>query len=427
MRTDNTLRVLRLTDHNQQFEVSQHKSGQSVSILNHIDLTGIDYVEKLCDLIFADGSGIDFIAKCQCGYLEGNKKIGVTCPVCDTKVGHNHLLDEDNLVCKNWLACPKELPNGWLSPKVYLNLANWLSYDKGKRNYLDDILDIEAQIPYGISDVVTGQGFQYLYDNFDRLIDYFAHQHPEVSKKPDTLPMLRFLSLFKDRIFCHYLPVLNSAIAPVISSDNGGASKRRYSEQTANNVISAAITLSVLEYSPKKRDRQLEVERSTFKAYKDFIGYVDVATKTYISQKKAIPRMHIFGCRLHWSFRAVVVPIVEAHKPHELHAPWKLMVNMLRVHLIGILCGPRYSLPLNDAVAKVRFALQVYDADIHAIINKLIDDTPFAGLPVVWDRPPSIRDGSVMLKFITKVKVDVDDNTMGIGVIDAALPNVDKR
>lgn len=425
MISDETVRVLQLVDHDAQFALTRDRSGIDPIILNIFDLSDPNYIDQISDLIFSDGTGADFIARCQCGALEGNNKIGMRCNICESMVSQSNLLDDDNLVCRNWLEVPKELPNGWLTPKVYLNLANWLSYDKGRKNYLDDILDVDTPIPYDLVDVVHGKGFAYLYDNFDRLMDFFIKDHHVISKKADTPSMRFFLSMYRDRIFCHYIPILNSAISPIVSPDNGAGSKRRYSDVTADDILKAAVSLSRLAHSPKKKNRLLHVERTTFQAFKNIISYVEASTKNYVSAKKAIPRTHIFGSRFHWSFRGVVTPIVGPHDYYELHIPWRMAVNTLRVHLYGVLCGQQ-GMSINDAVTKVRRALQAVDEDILKIINQMIEDSPFPGLPCVWDRPPSIRDGSVMLKFWTKIKTDIDDSSVGITPIDVALPNARK-
>lgn len=424
MRTDDTVRVLQLIDHDEQFSFNQHQSGVDPIILNKVDLSDPNFIETLSNLIFSDGAGADFIASCQCGQTEGNNKVGMICPICDTVVSTTHLLDDNNLVCRNWLSCPTELPNGWLSPKVYLNLAQWLTYDKGKRNYLDDILDVDSEIPFDIADVIQGKGFAYLYDNFDHIIDYFVYNHPVISKKPDTVSMRFCLQLNRSRLFCHYIPILNSAINPIISSDGSGQNKRRYSDITADHILKAAVSLSRLEFSPKKKNRHLHVERTAFKAFKDVIAYVEEATRKYISTKKAIPRTHIFGSRFHWSFRAVVVPIIGTHKYYELHVPWQMAVNTLRVHIMGSLCR-EYGMSINQSVAKVRRALQIVDPEVKAIMDRMIEESPFPGIPCVWDRPPSIRDGSVMLKYWTKIKTDLEDACVGISPLDVALPNAD--
>lgn len=422
--SNNTVRVLRLVDHDAQFDMNVNKAGSNPVILNLEDLSAPDYIERLNDLISSDGAGSDFLAKCQCGNLEGNNRIGMRCPVCHTEVAVSNLLDEDHLICRNWLSCPKELINGWMAPKIYLNIAEWLTYDKRRRNYLDDILDVDSPVPFELMDVVTGKGFHYLYENFDRLMDYFIYNHPIISKKPDTAAMKLCLQLNRERVFCHYIPILNSALSPYDKESAGSTNKKRYTDTTADNIRRAAISLSRFHYSTKKKNRLLMAEQTVYKAFKDIVAYVEESTKKYISHKKAIPRTHIFGSRFHLSFRAVVTPIVKPHRYDELHVPIKLAVNTFRVQIYNRLFH-RHNLNINQAVEKLHRALQIVDPDIINILKDLIDESPFPGIPCLWNRPPSIRDGSVMLKYITEIKEDINDSTVSITPVDAALPNLD--
>lgn len=418
-----TLRVISLVDFDRQFERARTEAGINPNVLNQYDLTDPRYTELLQAQIFSDGSGADFIARCQCGETEGNNKIGMSCPICHSRVERASLLDDDHLLFRNWLEAPQDLKHGWLTPKIYLNLAHWLSYGKDKKNYLDDILDVDTPIPFELQDVVKGKGFTYLAENFDRLMSYFMYDHPIISKKPDTTSIRMCIQMYRDRIFCHYIPILNSAISPILTTDTSGRGRRRYSDVTSDHVLQACISLSSLAFSPPKRkNRQLVVERTAYKAFKDIVAYVEEATKKYISKKKAIPRTHIFGSRFHWSFRSVITPITEYHWYYELHVPWKMAVNTLRVHLHGLLTS-KHGHTMNEAFTRVRNALQKVDPLIKEIIDTMIAESPFPGLPCLWDRPPSIRDGSVMLKYWTKIKTDLNDSSVSITAIDVALPN----
>ena len=425
-RKDTTLRVLKLINHDQQFEWNLNKSPIAPIILNHFNTSDPNFMKELQDNVYADGAGMTFIARCECGETEGNNKIGVICSVCDTPVEPVDLLDDDNLLCQNWIACPEQLPGGWIAPKIYLNLATWLSYGKGrkvKQNYLDDILDVTTPIPADLSDVVDGKGFAWLYDNFDRMMDYFCFTHPTISRKPETAAMLTMIRLNREKVWCHKIPVMNAAINPIVEQESQGANRKRYTDITADHILQAAITLSGLRYGTVRKDHQYQVERKTFKAYKDTILYIESAFSKYVSTKKAIPRTHIFGSRFHMSFRGVVVPIVGVHEVWEIHMPQKMAVNSLRVMIVGRLLAQGYS--INDAYTKVRKALVTQDHDVAEILNDLIEETPFPGIAVLWDRPPSIRDGSVQLKYITKVSTNMNENCIGISPLDVALQNCD--
>jgi hypothetical protein len=423
MNSENTFRVLRLIDHDQQYAFNQHQSGFEPLILNTFDLSDPNHKERLSELVSSNGSGADFIARCQCDNLEGNQRIGQICPICGAAVSPVNLLDDNNLLCRNWLTAPSELIYGWLTPKLYLALSNWLAYDKKKNNYLDDILDVTTPIPFELSDLVFGKGFTYLYENFDRIFEYFAFYHPVISKKPETQAMRLCIKANREKLFCRYIPVLNSAVNPIIT-DNSGNNRKRYSDTTADFILKATITLSRLEFSPKRKNRLFHVERDAFKAYKDIIAYTEDATSKYLSVKKAIPRMNIFGSRYHWSFRTVIVPITAPHAYYELHAPWKMAVNSLRVQIIGRLCD-EFGANINDAIVKTRNALHWCDPDIHKLLNRFIEESPFPGIACVWDRPPSIRDGSVMMKFWTKIKPDLADSCISMTPMDVSLQNAD--
>ncbi len=416
------MRILKLVNHDEQFELTKARSGIEPIVINRFDLSDPDYMERLSELVFSDGSGADFVPKCQCGEMEGNGRIGVVCPICGTEVSKINILDDNNLFCRNWLACPKELPNGWLTPRIYLILKTWLSYDKSNRNYLDDILDVETPIPPSLIGVIDGKGFTYLYNNFDRIMNYFIHEHPELSKKSTALPIKYCLSLYRDNIWCHYIPILNSAVSPIVSNDGVGSNRKQYSDTTADHILKATVSLSRLHFTNKRTSLQT-VEKIVFKAYKNIIDYFEESTNKYLSTKKAIPRAHIYGSRFHWSFRTVIVPITRPHRVEELHVPWRLAVNTFRVHILSKLCNAMgYS--LENALLKVRQAINYVDPEIKIILDDFISSSD-RGIPCLWHRPPSIRDGNVMLKFITVVKTDLRDSAMGISPIDVALPNAD--
>lgn len=422
------MRILKLVNHDEQFELTKSKSGIDPVVINTFDLSDPDYMDKLSELVFSDGSGVDFVPKCQCGELQGHKQLGLMCKDCGTPVSKSTGLDDNNLFCRNWLSCPKQLPDGWLTPRVYLALSTWLTYGKGNKgsktgqNYIDDILNVETPIPQGLVGIIDGKGFKYFHDNFDRIINYFIHDHPDFSKRPNALPMKYFLSLYRDQIWCHYIPILSSAVSPIVTNDGVGSNRKQYSDTTADHILKAAISLSRVHFS-NKRTTLRTIERITFKAYKDIIEYFEDATSKYLSTKKAIPRAHIYGSRFHWSFRSVIVPITRPHRDDELHVPWRLAVNTFRDHILSKLCNTMgYS--LEAAILKTRKAINLVDPEIEKILNDFIVESD-RGLPCLWHRPPSIRDGNVMLKYITKVKTDLRDSTIGISQIDVAMSNAD--
>ena len=120
------------------------------------------------------------------------------------------------------------------------------------------------------------------------------------------------------------------------------------------------------------------------------------------------------------------MPLSGAHECDEIHLPWSSAVNLLRPHIRGRLMR-KYGMSLGQAATRHRRALSCHDALIETIMNDLIAECPYKGLPCLFNRNPSIRTGSTQLLFITKIKQDVDDKTIEFSVLVATGPNADRK
>lgn len=406
-------------------DIQYNRCQSHAVILNMFDFASDEFSDQIRNSVFHTTPEVDFVATCQCEHLRGNYLIGTVCPECHTEVKPDWSISDDHLKFHNWLSCPEALEGGWLNPRVYLMLSRWLTHRKTQTtNYLDDILNPATPIPHEISDVVKGKGFDYLYRNFDTIMDFFMNVFPRTSKKPATEFVRSYLKTYRHLLWCHYVPLASSALHPILSSEGSDKNKRQYSDTKADHILSAISGLSKLTSPSRKKQKLSEIEKTTFKAYKSFITYIDELYDIIVDGKAAMPRSHIAGARLHWTLRTVITPICEAHEPDELHMPQKLMVSTFRVHILGILVR-EYKLSQSEAIKKHTEALVTFDPDIHAILERLIEESPFPGIPILWHRPPTIRDGSIMCLFITYVKKDMYDETVGIPPILCKLPNAD--
>ena len=383
-------------------------------VLNMFDFASEEFSDLVRNSVFHTSSEVDFVATCQCEHLRGNYLIGTTCPECHTEVRPDWSVADDHLRFRNWLSCPDKLPDGWLNPRAYLMLSRWLAHRKtDTTNYLDDILDTTTPIPVEISGVIKGKGFQYLHDNFDEIMNFFMNDFTKTAKKPITEFVRSYLVAYRHLIWCHYVPLASSALHPILSNEGTDRTKRQYSDTKADHILAAISGLSKLTCPSRRKNRQDEVEKTTYKAYKEFIAYIDELYDIVVDGKSAMPRSHIAGARLHWTIRTVITPISEPHDPDELWMPQKLMVSNFRVHLLGVLCR-EYGLSQSDAIKKHTNALVTFDPDIHEILERFVRESPFKGIPLLWHRPPTIRDGSIMCLFMTHIKKDMYDETVGI-------------
>jgi len=430
MRLDSRKRIFSIINFDQMFQDSQDR-GMAL-ILDKFNFSMPGYADTISEHVFSRHTDIDFIARCEGGHLVGNPYEGMICPKCHTVVSKDMEAADGHLRHRVFITCPDTIP-GWLNPQIYRILSRWLTYGeaRSKINLLDNIIDPSAPLQPELEGVVLGRGFTYLYHNFDRLMEYFLLHHKKMSDKAGTDPktgmskMRYFLQRNRDRVFCRYLPIMASALHPIIMSDGTNPNRQRYVDRNTKHILTAINALSYLRYSPRKRvHRQDYVEETAFTAFKEHIAYLEDISTRQLSKKKSLPRRHIFGARLHLTFRGVIVPIYGDHEYDDLYLPWQIAVNLFRVDILGRLIDD-YGMTHADATMKHQAALQIYDADIHQLLNNFIEECPYKGIPNLFGRNPSLKRGSLQLLFITKIKTDVKDKSIELSTLVISDPNAD--
>lgn len=411
-------------------------------ILNRFNFSEPGYAQTLSELIFSRAADLDFIARCSCEHLQGNFFIGQVCPECNTIVTMDMESATGHLEHKAWLECPKEI-KGWLNPSAFFVLSKWLTYGKRvasnytnqkgeiatrgkmkKGNYLEDILDVTTPNPPEIADAIPGSGFNYLYDNFDYIMEYFLTTHKKTASKKGVLKIRDYIDKYRKTIFCRYYPVLSSSLHSVVMSEGNRENRKRYVDKFCQYVQHAAETLAYLEFSPRKNKSPMDIEEATYSALQDIIAYSSVIATAQLSAKRAIPRMHMFGSRLHLSFRSVIAPITGQHCIDELHIPFAVGCNTFRVDIIGRLMR-NHNMLLKDAYNRQQNALVKFDKLIYEIMMSFIQECPFKGIPVLWIRNPVVRVGGVELMFVTRIKPDLDNETIDMSALACPFSNAD--
>ena len=396
-------------------------------ILNHIDYMRPNYKEELQRYLYLKAGELEFTAACECGVTAGNMYLGMTCAACGTLVVSDMEAGDGVLEHRCWLEAPEQTP-AFLHPIAYLILARWLRYGKRATSYLDTILDPKAPLPPELENVVTGRGHRYLYDNFDRLMEYFLHHHTKTRSKPITEHVELWLTINRSVIFTRHLSVLASALHPILQADTSPQARKTV-DPASQAVLDAANELSYLKYSPTKIRDPMVAEQIVYNAYKVYIAYIQDIIDRRMSKKRSLLRAQILGVRFHWSFRAVITPICESHDYDELVIPWCIAVNTLKAHIIAKL-HRKHKLTMMAAVEKHARAVLCFDPLIHQVITELIREYPPSpagrtGIPVLFNRNPSLKRGSIQMQYVRQVKTDVDDVTIGISTMVIAAMNAD--
>lgn len=406
-------RIFRLYDLDAHF-----RNSPGAICLDHIDFTKKGYADELNSRLYRQRSEMDFVASCDCGHLADNFYIGSMCPICKSVVASPLTFGRSHLPHTTWVSIPDEIP-GVLHPVFYRVLSKWLKYDRTK-NYIDAILDPDVPLPPELADIVQGRGFVYFYENFDYLIEAFMNMPKKASQ-----PYREFVTRYRKLAFVRHLPALSNVLHPITAADESAENSRRYTDKDSQYFLEAAHTLSFLRYNQRRRAKKKNVvDQKLFMAYKAYIEYLNIVTDRRLSHKPSLLRRHIFGARFHWSFRSVITPISGPHRYDELHVPWCIGVNTLRVHIIGRLVQ-KYRMTVSEAMAMHMRAEAQYDPIIAQIMREFIEESPFPGIVCLLNRNPSIQRGATQLFFITKFKEQIDDRAIGISVLVLKRPNAD--
>lgn len=410
---------------------NRYKDHPATQVLNDIDFSDADYAEQLSELILSKASEVDFISSCTCGHLTGNFYDGEICPKCGEPVVNEMYHNGGNYPVRTWIRAPEELKYGWMSPIIYIWLEKWTSYngratkDRSKvQAYVRDILDptrpladfMKGWVQEAIERTGTPRGFNFLYENFERFIYSMLHEAPpNIIRKSSTANFFKAITLYKDKIWVRQFPILFNSLHAIINKEGSVTDKKRYVDSTVRHVFQAASDLSQISH---RIDMNTISDRAfnsgIFRVYQNMMSYyADIQVK-HLSGKTGLPRKHLFGARHHFSARALISPIAGEHCLDEIHLSWECSVNLFRPHIIGRLMH-EFGMTPRDAFMKHHAALQTFDPDIYALLNRFIKESPHErGIPVLVCRNPSVSYLSVQLMYLSVVKSDPSDKTMGI-------------
>lgn len=413
-------RYLNLIDLDAMFAISEN-----AIILNKIDASSPDYVTLRNSRVFARAGALNFVAHCDCGGLSGNLNVGQECHLCKS-ICRDDFSSDEQLEHNTWLSIPPCIP-GVLHPIAYIVLSNWMSR-KGSASYLDVIIDATEELPPELHGIVLGRGHTYLYENFDELmiqfLNYFRNvdKRPGSSKKKNADYIEQFILNYRSVMFCTRLPVMSNVLHSITSSD-GGAKSRQYADSSLQVILDAATDLQHVEETTMKT-RPKAVSEVVHRIYKTYITYIVDIAKTRLSSKNSLIRGHMLGTRLHFSLRTVIIPHQDRYD--ELYFPWGIAVNLLKLHILGRLMR-KHNMTVGEATVRHVKSLIQHDPLIDQIMKDLIHECKpdFPGLPILFNRPPSIKRGAVQLLYCSRVKPELEDKTINISTLILRDPNAD--
>ena len=407
-----------------------YRNSRGAKIVNDGSLVDIDLSEDVVNAIYSNCDGeLGFIPTCECGYTKGVSKAGLTCPHCGTVCSNRFI---DSLQHMAWIDIPENaFPAPVIHPTWYMVLKYLTQTGKSENNNLIDYIlnpmlersKDAGEMPNDFKPYVRGRGWQYFYEHADEVMDMFCYEYPSTrSKLAKVHDFEVFRKQYRNLLFTRKLPILHNALHPVTS--NGSSMK--FIDQTSCPLLNVIHSLSAethkilttTKVSAARRDNVL------FKAYKTINTYYEALIKLKLGTKVGMLRKHVFGGRLHYTFRTVVHAQSKPGPLDEVVLPWGIMVTELKHIILNYLVN-RYDKTVAEAVDIYASALVQYNKLVDDCMRAYIEETPHKRIPIIVGRNPTIAYGSEQLLFVREYKTDIHDETIAVNACIVKPFNMD--
>lgn len=370
---------------------------------------------------YKDSDSIEDSASCDCRLTTTVEKLGVVCEFCNTPVvGTN----DRPIVPSMWIRAPDGV-KGLVVPEVWIMLETALSVKEF--NFLEFLCNTTYRYdPDHITSKETRRklerlitrsfprGLNNFIENFDEIIEFLFSANIIDTNKND---LYQFIQQNKHLFFPMYLPI-PSKICFVVESTTSGV----YIDKPIAAAVDAALTIVSIR-STAYALKPAVVQNRVTKALKSLALFHEVYDRTRLARKPGLFRRHVFGSRLHFTGRGVITSISDPHDYDELHSPWGMSTQLLKYHIINKLM--KRGRTAAEALTFVYSNVLRYSEELDGIFKELIAESPEKGIPVTLHRNPTLQRGSTQLFYITRVKPNVNDNTIGMSVIVLKAPNAD--
>ena len=410
----------KLVSHDKEFNSIPHP----VIILNDID-PDVPVATHIRAIF--QGDVLDSVPSCNCQALQGATLLGVTCDICKVKV--LPATDKEiHSLC--WMRAPNKTLR-FVNPIIWMILKDNTGTGTGGVPLLTFLTDPRLRInTYNVTQqfrkvqnlIAEGtlvRGYTWFVDNFRHVVEVLT-KHRLLSKGTvgNRKALYDFLVNASDEeLFCNMLP-LPSKLS-FITEDAG---RYQITDKWQIHAIEAVNTLRDITGHENTRVPTLEARMT--KLMNHMGTFYTQYIKEVLMSKSGLIRKHVIASRNSYSFRGVITSLTNVHRYDEIHIPWEIAVNVLQLHITNKLWARGYTwMQARDLISA---SYVQYNEVIDDIFKELIEETPYGyGISVIVVRNPSLERGSVLLSYITKVKTNPRDRTIGISILNITSLNAD--
>lgn len=358
------------------------------------------------------------LPSCECGEIVGEANKELICSNCHTEVVAPLEQDLESFV---WLRAPKGVA-ALMNPVVWTMLS--LKFTRSGYDIIRYLCDTKyapaVKVPAimaAVQDLNIERGYNNFVNNFDDIIAALFDLKGIKARKGEEDELQQLLREQRDCIFSQYLPLPNRSLL-VIEETNVGT----YVDPIATTAVDAIRTMMGIDTELCTFTTRVK-ENRTVKTIAQLASFYEELSRSTLATKEGIFRKHVFGTRSHFSFRAVISSLTREHDYDELHIPWGIGISVLRIHLLNKLLRRGYT--PNRAIEFLNEHAGKYHPLLDELFQLLISEGPYKGLPVIFQRNPSLERGSAQAMFITHVKTDVAIPTVSLSILSVVGFNAD--
>lgn len=416
---------LELVDFDQLFH---ERSGPHPKIINDFsDATEKDK-DAINKLIYSKYLPTDLLTNtpiCGCGETTGAFNLHIACPKCGTTVEYP---SDQNLEPLVWMRKPEGI-NALLHPDIYGMLCD--RFKIGGFDLIRYLADVTYKSDSRIPPIVEylqscniKRGYNFFVEHFDHILSILFNTKP-FYKKDVIDPLYLLVQQDRHKVFPNYLPLPNRSLL-IVENTNMGI----FIDSIITDAVDAIQTIVSID-NPMNNYSVREKENRVIKSIVQLDLFYRKYKQNNLAGKEGVFRKQVYGSRAHWSGRAVVSSITDAHDLDEVQLPWSLGVGLFRTHLQSKLLMKR-GMSYTESASFLNDFTQRYHPLLDELFQELINESPWRtilserhGIPCLFQRNPSLERASAQAMLITKVKTDLTDVTIGMSILSVKGLNAD--
>jgi hypothetical protein len=257
------------------------------------------------------------------------------------------------------------------------------------------------------------RGYNGFVQNFFKIIEILEDNFVK-DRLADRQLFMDFLQRNNRSIFSNYLPFPNKIMFAMDTNELG-----KFIDKNLLNPINVIRRVTGIDlYTKPSTVKQLKIAKSLLDLAEFYKGYM----KKNFFEKPGLIRKQTGSTRSHFTARAVITSIPGPHVYDELHLPWSLSCTLFREHILNRLYVRGYS--YKQAINFLLYHNKVYSPIIDEIFREIIVASE-GGPKALFNRNPSLHRGSIQTVRITRIKTDINDNTISMSYLIAKSFNAD--